>query len=162
MKDLWLLFVAGAILSWGCYVPTLHEGQGSLGRTQAGKPNPKEGALRAFLCVGLAYFLTAVLVPGGLLWVAGMEETRFDPRGSLFATLAGALGAAGALCIILSIKSGGTPPLIASLVFAGAPIVNVCVSMLWHPPKSMPGGLFYVGIVMAAAGAGLVLYSKPT
>ena len=48
----WIVFVAGAVISWGLYGPSLHRGQTTLG-------NP----LRALLCVGLAYFLIAVLVP---------------------------------------------------------------------------------------------------
>jgi hypothetical protein len=48
---------------------------------------------------------------------------------------------------------------IAPLVFAGAPIINVFVSLLWKT-RQVPGPLFFVGIVMAAVGAGLVLYSK--
>lgn len=161
MKELWLVFVVGAILSWGCYVPTLHEGQGVLGgRTPEGKPKPSAGALRAFLCVGIAYFITAVIIPGILLMLK-MEETSFNVRGTSFATVAGVLGAAGALCIILSIKSGGTPVLIAPLVFAGAPIVNVLISTLWHPPKAPPTPAFYAGIILAAVGAGLVLYFRP-
>ena len=39
-----------------------------------------------------------------------------------FATVAGVAGAAGALCVILALKSGGTPLYVAPLVFAGAPI----------------------------------------
>ena len=35
---LWLMFVVGAVLSWGSYVPLMHEGQKLL----------KGGALRAF------------------------------------------------------------------------------------------------------------------
>jgi hypothetical protein len=165
MKMLWLAFVLGAILSWGVYVPTLHEGQKELGD---GKP--AAGAVRAFLCVGLAYFLTAVLVPLVLLQfdLAGGEKLQFISNGTFnwrgfgFATLAGAAGAAGALCIILSIKSGGSPLFIAPLVFAGAPIVNTLVSLSWHPPASglRPSPLFYVGLVLAALGAGLVLYAK--
>lgn len=165
MRMLWLAFVLGAILSWGTYVPVLHEGQKELGE---GKPSA--GAVRAFLCVGLAYFLTAVLVPLVLLHLdlAGGEKLQFTShggwnwRGLGFATLAGAAGAAGALCIIMSIKSGGSPLFIAPLVFAGAPIVNTLVSLSWHPPASgvRPGALFYIGIVLAALGAGLVLYAK--
>jgi hypothetical protein len=68
-------------------------------------------------------------------------------------------GAAGALCIILSIGAGGSPLYIAPLVFAGAPIINVFVSLLWKT-RQLPGPLFFVGLVMAAVGAGLVLYSK--
>lgn len=153
-KWLWIVFVVGAALSWGCYVPTLHEGQSKLG----GKPS--NGALRAFLCVGIAYFLTAVVVPAILL-MNKMEETSFNARGTTFATVAGILGAAGALCIILSIKSGGSPLYIAPLVFSGAPVVNVLVTMAWHPPKEAPGFGFFVGILLAASGAFLVLYNKP-
>jgi uncharacterized membrane protein len=153
---LWHAFVIGAVLSWGIYVPVLHEGQTVLG----GKPG--NGAVRAFLCVGLAYFITAVLVPLGLMisGVAG-EGFEFNGRGVTFAIIAGVAGAAGALCIILAIKNDGLPLYIAPLVFAGAPIVNAIISLLWHPPKNLPGPLFYIGIVMAAVGAGLVLYSKP-
>ncbi len=153
----WHAFVLGAVLSWGVYVPVLHEGQTVLG---AGKGS---GALRAFLCVGLAYFITAVIVPLGLM-LGGMggEHFEFNTRGVTFATLGGVAGAAGALCIILSIKNQGNPLYIAPLVFAGAPIVNSIISLAWHPPKSgiLPGPLFYFGIILAAAGAGLVLYSK--
>jgi hypothetical protein len=156
--NLWLAFVIGAVLSWGIYVPVLHEGQ-----TKLGNPPPgPSGSLRAFLCVGIAYFITAVVVPLVLmaLDLSGGEKLDFNGRGASFATLGGVAGAAGALCIILSIKNGGNPLFIAPLVFAGAPIVNAIVSMLWHPPKFLPGPLFYAGIVLAAVGAGLVLYSK--
>ena len=155
MKMWWIIFVVGAALSWGCYVPMLHEGQKELG---GGKP-PK-GPLRAFLCVGIAYFVTAVLVPAAFLWGTSMEETTFNGRGTTFAIVAGALGAAGALCIIFAMKNGGTPMYVPPLVFAGAPIVNALVSMTWHPPAKSPGAVFFVGIVLAAVGAGLVLYSK--
>jgi hypothetical protein len=47
------------------------------------------------------------------------------------------------------------------LVFAGAPLVNVLFSMWLHPPKTAPNPLLYVGFMMAAFGAGLVLYFKP-
>jgi uncharacterized membrane protein len=151
MKDMWVVFVAGAILSWGAYVPVLHEGQTFLNR----------GSLRAFLCVGVAYFLTAVLVPLGLLF-AKVEPMEFNGRGVTFATLAGILGAAGALCIILALKNGGTPIVVPPLVFAGAPIFSAFVSMSWHRPKSPPEIWFYVGLLLAAVGAGLVLRYKPS
>lgn len=152
--ELWHAFVVGAVLSWGVYVPVLHEGQ-----TQMGPPKSTQ-ALRAFLCVGVAYFITAVLVPLGLMLTGVSERSfQFTSRGLTFATLGGVAGAAGALCIILSIKSGGRPLYIAPLVFAGAPIINAIVSLLWHR-TGQPGWLFYAGILLAALGAGLVLYSK--
>jgi hypothetical protein len=161
--EIWHAFVLGAVLSWGVYVPVLHEGQKDLGGG-----NPSAGSARAFLCVGLAYFLTAVIIPLAMFAfnfagdepLSFMRGDGFNWNGVLFATFGGVAGAAGALCIILSIKNGGNPLFIAPLVFAGAPIVNAIVSLLWHPPKFAPGPLFYFGIVLAAVGAGLVLYSK--
>jgi uncharacterized membrane protein len=160
--ELWHAFVLGAVLSWGVYVPVLHEGQSALGEGR-----PSAGALRAFLCVGLAYFLTAVVIPLALFFtnLSGGEPLSFsqegilNSRGLIYALLGGIAGAAGALCIILSIKSGGSPLYIAPLVFAGAPIMNSLVSLAWKTQR-MPGPLFFVGIVLAAVGAGLVLYSK--
>ena len=37
-------------------------------------------------------------------------------------TVAGALGAIGAVCIILSFRTGGTPTYVMPLVFGGAPL----------------------------------------
>jgi uncharacterized membrane protein len=171
MKFEWWMFVVGAVVSWGIYVPVLHEGQASMG---GGKPS--EGAIRAFLCVGIAYFITAVVIPLIALQfgLAGNESLDFkDDAGNLksraltFATLGGIAGAAGALCIIFSIKFGGKPLYVAPLVFAGAPIVNAIVSVVWHwkpgyaQPELMRGWLLFgAGILLAAIGAGLVLYSK--
>ncbi len=146
----WILFAAGAALAWGIYGPTLHKAQVVLG-------NP----LRAFLMVGVAYFLVAVLVPAGNLSLQG-EMKGFTTNGVMAGLLAGALGAAGAICIIWSFKSGGTPLYVMPLVFGGAPLVNVLVSMATHPPKVAPNPLLYLGFVLAAAGAGLVLYYKPS
>lgn len=148
---LWIVFVIGAALSWGAYVPMIHQGQVLLER----------GALRAFLCVGVAYFMTAVVVPLALLLGPKMEPMEFNAPGVKMATIAGVLGAAGALCVILALKSGGSPLYVAPLVFAGAPIVNAFVSMAWHKPKAAPEPWFWLGLALAAVGAGLVLRFKP-
>jgi hypothetical protein len=51
-----------------------------------------------------------------------------------------------------------------AIVFAGAPVVNAVVALLQHPPqggfKAIPS-MFWVGILMAAAGGCLVTYFKP-
>jgi hypothetical protein len=150
--ELWQAFVLGAVLSWGVYVPVLHEGQMTMGG------DPRTRSLRGFLCVGIAYFVTAVVIPLLLMLIQG-QAFEFSLRGVTFATLGGVAGAVGALFIILSIGAGGSPMYIAPLVFAGAPIVNVFVSLLWKT-RQVPGPLFFVGIVLAAVGAGLVLYAK--
>ena len=48
------------------------------------------------------------------------------------------------------------------LVFGGAPLVNVLVSMAMHPPRTAPSPMLYMGFLLAAAGAGMVLYYKPS
>ncbi|HKX32803.1 MAG TPA: hypothetical protein VJ302_34275 [Blastocatellia bacterium] len=148
---LWVMFAIGAALSWGVYGVILHQGQIRLG-------NP----LRALLCVGLAYFLIGVLVPvAGLASQSQLSSSGFSFPGTVTATVAGALGAIGAVCIIYAFRSGGTPTYVMPLVFGGAPVVNVCISMLLHPPKSQVNPLLFVGFLLVVAGASLVLYFKP-
>ena len=146
---LWVIFALGAALSWGLYGPILHQGQVEL-------KNP----MRALLCVGVAYFLVGVLVPTISLWSQG-QLGGFNLKGSAAATAAAALGAVGAVCIIYAFRSGGLPTYVMPLVFAGAPVVNVMVSMILHPPKQAPNPLVYVGFLLAALGAGMALYFKP-
>jgi hypothetical protein len=145
----WVIFVAGAVLSWGAYGALLYEGQ-----TQLGNP------LKALLCVGVAYFLIGVLVP-----VAGLTSQGamggFNSGGLVTATIAGALGAAGAACIIWAFKAGGLPFYVMPLVFGGAPIVNVAIAMIIHPPKSALNPMLFVGFLLASIGAGMVLYFRP-
>src|SRR6266567_6407281 len=140
---IWVIFALGAALSWGLYGPVLREGQEELGN------NP----FRALLCVGVAYFLIGVLVPLIALGAQGGLKD-FNSGGVTFATLGGALGAAGALCIIYAFKNGGMPTYVMPLVFGGAPIINVLYSMWQHPPKTAPSPLIYVGMILVALGAG--------
>jgi len=131
------------------YGPMLHKGQIALG-------NP----LRALLCVGVAYFLIGVLVPVLMLAAQG-QLGGFNLAGSITATVAGALGALGAVCIILAFRAGGLPTYVMPLVFGGAPLVNVLVSMALHPPRTAPSPMLYLGFLLAALGAYMVLYFKP-
>jgi hypothetical protein len=146
----WIVFVAGAVLSWGVYGAALHKGQVALG-------NP----LRSFLCVGVAYFLIGVIVPMVSLVSQG-ELRNFNAFGTITATAAGALGALGAACIIYSFRAGGTPLYVMPLVFGGAPLVNVLTSLLLEPPKTPAHPMLYLGFIVAALGAGMVLYFRPS
>src|SRR5574339_546999 len=120
---IWIIFVAGAVLSWGAYGALLHQGQ-----TQLGNP------LKALLCVGVAYFLIGILVPVAALGGQG-QLSGFNARGVVIATIAGALGAIGAACIIWAFRNGGLPIYVMPLVFGGAPVINVLLTMAIHPPK---------------------------
>lgn len=146
----WVLFVVGAVLSWGVYGVMLYQGQVLLG-------NP----LKALLCVGMAYFLVGVIVPVAALSAQG-QLAGFSASGVTAATIAGILGAVGAVFIIYSFRTGGLPLYVMPLVFGGAPIVNVLYSMMTHPPKTAPNPMLYLGFVLASLGAGMVLYYRPT
>src|SRR5262245_45332165 len=145
----WVLFALAAALSWGFYGAMLHRGQVRLG-------NP----MRALLCVGIAYMLIGVLAP--IFTLVGQGALNgFNREGSTWAFVSGVLGAIGAIFIIFAFKSGGLPAYVMPLVFGGAPLINVLVSMWLHPPQTAPNPLLYVGYLLTAGGAGLVLYYKP-
>ena len=145
----WLLFVAGAAASWGIYGAMLARGQMQLG-------NP----MKALLCVGVAYFLVGVIFPVVMLSSQG-GLSGFNGAGTTSATIAGILGAIGAVCIILAFRFGGSALYVMPLVFGGAPIINVIYAMVMSPPKNAPNAMWYLGILLAAVGAGMVLYFKP-
>src|SRR4026207_1637086 len=108
----WLAFVAGAVLSWGVYGAMLHQGQ-----TKLGSP------MRALLCGGIAYFLIGVPVPGFTTEAQGQLDSRgWNSSGATFATVAGALGAIGAACIIFSFRAGGLPTYVMPLFFCVSPL----------------------------------------
>jgi len=132
------------------YGPALHTGQVKLG-----------SPFRALLCVGLAYMLVGVLVPVVALATQGELDKGWNAGGFTQATLAGGLGALGAVFIIYAFRAGGLPTYVMPLVFGGAPLVNVLFTMYLHPPKVAPNPLLWVGFALVAIGASLVLYFKP-
>lgn len=162
MKWTVLIFVAGAALSWGIYVPVVHEATTKLGSN-----------LRAFLMVGVAYFLVAVLIPAVFIFLLNSDPTAKDPSklnwlmpNMLWGITAGTAGALGALCVIFAVREAGAigPLIVAPLVFAGAPIINTLASMtvFAHGKKlEAPGVLFYLGLLMAACGMAMVWVNKP-
>ena len=152
----WLSFAMITVVCWGLYGIFLHTGQVAMA-------DPVNGRFKAFLFVGLAYFLVAVLAP---LVVLKIQEASwvFPVSGMLWSLLAGTLGAIGALGVLLAFGAKGSPAVVMSLVFAGAPIVNAVASMLKHPPTSGLSSFqwpFLLGIVMAALGGCLVTLFRP-
>ncbi|HEY5719950.1 MAG TPA: hypothetical protein VIW02_06170, partial [Gammaproteobacteria bacterium] len=90
----WLVFALMTVATWGLYGNFLHAGQTSMA-------DPANGRYKAFLFVGVAYFLTAVLAPIVLLAARG-AAWQFPARGMIWSLLAGAVGAAGAFCVLLA------------------------------------------------------------
>lgn len=155
----WLMFALLTVASWGVYGIFLH-----IGVTSMGGGDPALSRYKAFLFVGLAYFLTAVLAPLALLMMKGAAWSGYSPKGMTWSLIAGIVGAIGAFGVLLAFGAGGKPGVVMSIIFAGAPMVNAVVALLLHPP---PGGWgkvpapFYLGIVLAALGGFLVTYYKP-
>jgi drug/metabolite transporter (DMT)-like permease len=152
----WLLFVLLTVASWGLYGVFLHQGQIGMG-------DPVNGRYKAFLFVGVAYLVIAVLGPLIMLAGAGTDWS-FPARGVAWSLVAGLVGAVGAFGVLLAFGSKGTPAVVMSIVFAGAPVVNAIVATLWHPPAGGFGTLrwqFFAGILLAALGGCLVTLYKP-
>jgi len=158
-KNMWMVFVGLAGLSWGVYVPLVATGGKEL-----------KSSYLSFLCVGVAYFLIAVLAPVAILYYKGAGWPKANVPGITLAGLAGVAGAVGALCVILAVgEFKGNKLFVAPVIFALAPVINTVVSLFWHPehgmmsfgaPEASPGWKLYAGILFAALGAGFVLYSK--
>lgn len=152
----WLMFSLLTVACWGLYGAFLHTGQMGMG-------DPVNGRYKAFLWVGIAYFLTAVLAPLAMLVVRGASWS-FPAGGIGWSLVAGILGAAGAFGVLLAFGAKGTPAVVMSIVFAGAPVVNAVYSLIMHPPAGGWGKLplpFILGLCLAAAGGCLVTLYKP-
>jgi hypothetical protein len=152
----WLFYVLLTVCTWGLYGVFLHSGQIAMN-------DPVLGRYKAFLFVGVAYFIFAVLAPLALLKMQG-SDFSFTPKGMGISLFAGALGALGAFGILLAFGAKGTPQVVMSIVFAGAPVVNAVVATWMHPPKDGLAGVpwqFYLGIVMAAVGGCVVSLYRP-
>lgn len=147
--------IAMTILSWGTYGPVLRWGQVGMS-TVAGEV----ARLRPFVCVGLAYFLIGVIVPAVWLHFKG-EKGEWTLTGVVWSLAGGALGAIGALGIILAFTFGGAPVYVMPLVFGGAPVINAFLTIYLANRMKDIGPLFLAGLVMVILGAVTVLVTAP-
>jgi hypothetical protein len=99
MQIPWWGYVILAGLSWGTYVPIIFFGGSELG----GKPGAR---LAAIMCVGVAYLVLAVVIPGVIFLMnqSQREEVSLTSNGLVFASLAGVMGAVGAICVVFASK----------------------------------------------------------
>jgi hypothetical protein len=150
------LSIALAALCWGSYGPILHKGQMKMAGSR----------LRPFLCVGLAYFVIAVLLPLPLLQFFH-EPGGFNFSGTAWSLAGGAAGAIGALGIIMAFNFGGKPIYVMPLVFGGAPMVNTFTMVVAEETYADLSPLFLASLIVVIAGAATVLifaprHAKPT
>ncbi len=149
----WLVFTALTVACWGLYGIFLHKGQALMG-------DPEQGRIKAFLVVGVAYLLVAVLGP--VIMLATQKASwQFTGAGVAWSLVAGAVGAVGALGVLLAFGAKGSPAVVMSVVFAGAPVVNAVVAIGLSGSWERVRWPFVVGILMAATGGWMVSYFKP-
>ncbi len=179
-----LAFALGTVLCWGIYSVMLH--MGSVGMKPLGlldgKPVPPDLLslrMKAFLQVGIAYFIVGVIIPLIIIWMRTpaevTEATRLAGRGWQFPSLglnwsfaAGMAGALGAFFLLMAISAGTTkeenmllPLIVPAIIFAGAPIVNTIVSTTKEGNWPYATWKFFLGMILAAAGTAMVMKFKP-
>jgi len=186
---IWLIFALGTVCCWGAYGTAVHTSNGELGNPL--KTALLVGVAYFFIAVlvpGLV--LRSQGGDWGFINPAGSEPVTVNetgkaekdshtvnetgkaekdsqpsrfifPRGTWFGLLTGALGALGAICVIYSMKSGGSPLYVMPIIFGCAPLVNVIVSSIAHPPEKAINPFFWLGVLVLASGAGMVLTFKP-
>lgn len=148
------LFVVLAVLAWGLFGPALHSGQ-----RQFGIP-AHPGGWHAFLCVGIAYFVIAVVVPLALLGLK-RDTGRWTVRGAFWSLCAGAAGAVGTLGAVLAFHHRGHPLYVMPLVFGLATVVQTVLLMLLGRRLREAGTMWYIGVLLVAGGGGGVLLFHP-
>lgn len=118
---------------------------------------------RPFLCVGIAYFAIAVVVPV-VLMQAGAEPKAthgFSFSGIVWSSAGGVAGALGALGIILAFNFGAKPSWVMPLVFGCAPVVNAFLTVYWAGTWREISPFFLAGLILVAMGAVMVMMFKP-
>ena len=154
----WLIFTVMTMICWGSYAILMHSGiAGFLQSSQ-----PTGARYKAFLFVGLAYFLVGVIAPVVMLLIQGASWDLFATRaGWSWSLAAGIAGAIGAFGVLLAFENKGNPAVVMSIVFGGAPIVNASIAITLDKAWGRVSVPFLIGIVLAAVGATMVTYYKP-
>ena len=120
----WFVFSLMTVISWGVYGVLLHTGQ-------IGMSDPVNGRYKAFLFVGVAYFITAVLAPLGVL---GTERRVVEIPSVRHVVVTCRRHRRRDRCVLCPacVRCKGSPAAVMSIVFGGAPIVNA-VRRAAHP-----------------------------
>jgi len=131
----------------------------SLG-TQLRASWPMVKAVRRELLIVGVIFLIGVLVPAVWLYLRD-EKGEWTFPGIVWSLAGGALGAIGALGLILAFTFGGRPIYVMPLVFGGAPVVNAFLTIYLAGRVKEIGPWFLAGLIMVILGAMIVLVSSP-
>lgn len=159
-----LVYALGTVLCWGVYSVLLHLGTEHMGP----KSEMADNRMKAFLFVGIAYFIVAIVGPVIVMKLRG-SSWSFPAGGWSWSLVAGVAGAVGAFFLLMALSSGRDanertnilPLIVPAIVFAGAPIVNTIVSTTKAGNWEHVNWKFVAGIVLAAVGTAMVMKFKP-
>jgi hypothetical protein len=126
-----------------------------------GQAKMKGSRLRPFLCVGIAYFLIAVLIPLALIYSRASDQGNWTVTGMTWSFVAGIAGAIGALGVILAFNAGGKPFYVMPLIFGFAPVINTFISLTERGMWGQVQPLFWVSLLVVITGAVTVLITAP-
>ena len=157
--NLWMIYALMTVACWGVYGILLHTGQ-------IGMRDPINGRYKAFLWVGIAYVLVAVLAPLAMLIVvngASWDDADQRPVSGRWSPVSPARSARSGCCSRSAPRA--TPPSSCRSSSPARPIVNAIVSSRGPPAGrrlvGLNSGSSYAGIVLAACGGMLVTLYKP-
>ena len=163
-----LYYALGTVVCWGLYSVLLHKGSMLM---QGAATGDMTGArMKAFLMVGIAYFVVGIVGPVANMKARGIAMTpdSFPMGGLTWSLLAGLAGAVGAYFLLMALSSGKGPVeskilvlLVPAIVFAGAPIVNAIVALTKDGLWGYTPWQFYAGILLASAGVAMVMKFRP-
>jgi hypothetical protein len=156
------VFAVCTAFFWGTYGPLLLKGHLAMG----------SGRLRPFICVGIAYFLIAIIGPIIVMYATGMEMEEgglgqgWNTRGFIWSLAGGAVGALGAFALIMALNygGGGSTIYVMPIVFGCAPVVSTITSMYIAKSQGKPifiSPFFAAGLILVAAGAITTLIFAP-
>ena len=136
-----LASIAVAMLSWGVYGPVLQEGRIGM----------QGSSLKPFICVGLAYFLIAVLAPAAVLrderrsWALVDHRNHLEPGGRRRAWVRWAS--------FWRWRFAATRSTSCRSVFGCAPVVNTFLTMYRAARYRQVGPIFIAGLMLVVLGA---------
>lgn len=153
------LFALCTALFWGTYGPILSKGHHQMAT---------EGRLRPFICVGVAYFLVAIVGPIVVMYTLGIDKGKgimhhWTAQGIIWSTVAGAVGALGAFTLIMALGAGGprSPGYVMPIVFGFAPVISTFTTMWMNKLLDQISPFFAAGLILVVAGAITILFTAP-
>jgi hypothetical protein len=153
------IFAFCTALFWGTYGPILSKGHHLM---EGG------GRMRPFICVGIAYFLVAIVGPIFVMYATGHDKgagllSGWTFWGFVWSTIAGAVGALGAFALIMALGAGGpsSPVYVMPIVFGCAPVVSAFTWMYMNNTLDKISPFFAAGLILVAVGAVTILITAP-